>query len=245
MKNFLKLMVLVTAVWIVFVAVLSIIDIVPADEQQPGTHYLSGLDSFLFMFMITIPYALGAAVGSYLLYLLFRKMKLRSMMAGVLSPVLIVSTIVGVIVWYEGKNVTNRLFLLPEGYTGDVYIVYNVKGAPELEEENGYSVIPINEEGYYVTSTPDMDYGTVTDQYFYVDQAGNRTAIDDHCVSIFGTGGYQTSENEEIDLIYTGFALTQQECSEAFMLQYRNGELHGSPVMADILKEYYNLDHYY
>lgn len=110
--------------------------------------------------------------------------------------------------------------MIPQGFVGDVYAFYNIKGAPKVETEDGHEVHVINENGFFLTSKPDMDYGTVTDKYFYVDEKGNRTRISPKCVSLFGTAGFSTTAvNETIDLRYTGFKLTKDSCSEEFMTE--------------------------
>lgn len=137
---------------------------------------------------------------------------------------------------------TNDLFLIPEGYEGDVFVFYNIAGAPKIETEDGYEVHKINSKGYFVTSTPDMDYGTVTDRYFYVDEEGKRTPISEKCVSLFGTGGYSTSEAEEIDMRYTGFRLTKDNCSDEFMAESFNMEESTESMIYEILRAYYGIE---
>ncbi len=122
---------------------------------------------------------------------------------------------------------------------GDVFVFYNVKGAPEIEKEDGYEVHKINEKGYYATSTKDLDYGTITDKYFYVNDKGRRTPIDNKCVSLFGTGG--TTLEDNIDIIYTGFKLKKDNCSEEFSMEAYN--IDGNVQMInDILKKYYHME---
>jgi hypothetical protein len=140
------------------------------------------------------------------------------------------------------SNKTNDIYLIPEGYEGDVFVFYNIKRAQKVESEKGYEVHRINNKGYFATSTPDMDYGTVTDKYFYVDAKGNRTSISKKCVSLFGTGGFSTSEVEEVDLIYTGFRLTKDNCSDEFMTQNFLAEESKEGIIHDILKVHYGVD---
>ncbi|WP_369293545.1 DUF6843 domain-containing protein [Alkalihalophilus lindianensis] len=137
------------------------------------------------------------------------------------------------------------MYLIPQGYEGDVYAIYNISGAPRVETEEGYTVHEINDEGYFLTSTPDMDYGTITDKYYYVDKEGIRTPISETCVSDISTGGFElfVEDNKNINFNYTGFKLTQNYCSEDFM-----SEVHGKDrgnyhkIIGKILKEYYGVD---
>jgi hypothetical protein len=139
---------------------------------------------------------------------------------------------------------TDDIYLIPEGYQGDILVFYNVKDAPEVKQEDGFEVHVINTEGYFVTSTPDMDYGTVTDKYYYVDEKGNRTPISKECVSLFGTGGYSTSENEEVDLIYTGFKLTKVQCGEEFMTSNFGFSDSFEAIKHSVLKRFYGIDEF-
>ena len=138
---------------------------------------------------------------------------------------------------------TNDIYLIPEGYEGEVYVFYNIKGAPMVETEDGYEVHVINEKGYYLTSALDMDYGTVTDKYYYVDDKGNRTPIDNECVSRFGMGGYSTfMDDQAFDFIYTGFKLTKDQCSDEFMTR-NNGMGEGAGnIIQEILKDHYGVE---
>lgn len=72
---------------------------------------------------------------------------------------------------------TYDLYLIPEGYEGDITVIYNVKDAPKLEKEGEFDIIPVPTNGRYETSNPMYDYGEVIDQYYYVDQKGNRTRL--------------------------------------------------------------------
>lgn len=116
------------------------------------------------------------------------------------------------------KEETNAIYLIPEGQTGYALAVYNVKGAPPLTYENGFSVHTVNANGYFATSEPDMNYGTVTDQYYWVDENGNRTPIDELCVHSFGTGGWG---QDDINLVYTGIEVTN-DCSSDFAYSGEN-----------------------
>ncbi|XEC92474.1 hypothetical protein AB6A23_13760 [Paenibacillus tarimensis] len=111
---------------------------------------------------------------------------------------------------------TYDLYLIPENLEGVIRVVYNVEGAPPLEREGEYDVIPVGEDGMYHTSNPMFDYGTVIDQYYYVDNEGNRTEIDRSCVNIRGTGG---SVVNGIETRHTEIEVTHSKCGEDFMLE--------------------------
>ncbi|WP_203363267.1 hypothetical protein [Bacillus sp. REN10] len=142
-------------------------------------------------------------------------------------------------------RVTNDIYLIPEDYEGYVYAFYNVKGAPEIKKEGDYKVYPINDEGYYATSTPDMDYGTVTDQYYYVDKNGKRTKINEECIRGLGTGGFEHNPGsaDNINIHYTGIEVTKDRCGQEFM-QSGNGMRHEDldPVLAEVMKKHYGIE---
>lgn len=197
------------------------------------------IEVFMFRLFYLTPIFFITCLLAYSFYWLFDKATSFSNVTKNISSIVLSVAITSLSVFLLLKSMessTNDIYLIPEDYEGDIYVLYNVKGAPEVEVEDGYEVHVINEEGYFATSTPDMDYGTVTDQYYYVDEAGNRTPIDETCVSIFGTGRFsRTIQGEEIEFIYTGLKLTKDHCSEAFM----------TTPFANQLNEYYVLKTYY
>lgn len=142
----------------------------------------------------------------------------------------------------EGE--TNDIYLIPEGYEGDVFAFYNVEGAPEVKIEGEFEVHEVNENGYFVTSTPDMDYGTVTDRYYYVDEDGNRKPINNECIELFGTGGHQTSLDEEVGLRYTGFSLTEGGCGEGVTTKSLGMMQAAEYIIPVILKRYYGIERF-
>lgn len=111
---------------------------------------------------------------------------------------------------------TYDLYLIPEGYEGIIRVTYNVTDAPPLTREGEYDVIPVNEAGQYETSNPMFDYGKVIDQYYYVDNEGNRSKIDASCINIRGTGG--TGHSDGTETHHTEIEVTHTFCGEDFML---------------------------
>ncbi|WP_410769419.1 DUF6843 domain-containing protein [Fontibacillus sp. BL9] len=111
---------------------------------------------------------------------------------------------------------TYDLYLIPEGYEGIIRVTYNIKDAPRLEREGKYDIIPVSANGKYETSNPMYDYGSVIDQYYYVDKEGKRTAIDSSCVHTRGTGG--SSSSDGVETHHTEIEVTQSACGEDFRL---------------------------
>ncbi|MFE5317695.1 DUF6843 domain-containing protein [Paenibacillus sp. NPDC056579] len=110
-------------------------------------------------------------------------------------------------------SATNDIYLIPEGFEGKIQVTYNVQGAPLLAKEGKYDVIPIRSDGTYDTSKPDMEYGTVTDQYYYVTADGRRTAIDTSCVYVGGNGA---TESGGVTIRYNYLKITRTKCGEHF-----------------------------
>ena len=139
------------------------------------------------------------------------------------------------------NSATNDMYLIPEGYEGYILAVYNVKGAPPLTYENDFAVHAINEMGYFVTSHHDLDYGTVTDEYYYMDSEGNRTKVDDQCIRGIGTGGHERSDHHGnlINIVYSGIEITS-DCTSDFSTSSNGMESDMvNPVISHILEEYY------
>lgn len=212
-------------------------------EKDPDTYYFSFTENLFFgVYFLTLPILL-MSILAFLIYTLLGKRKTLSRLTkGIVSVIIAISTFALYVFIYEKNNVTNDIYLIPEGYEGDVLIFYNIKGAPKVKSEDGYEVHTINSAGYFVTSTPEMDYGTVTDKYYYVDKKGKRTPIPDTCVGTFGTGSFSSSENSETDISYTGLKLTKDNCGEDFMLNSYYDEENKSTIIKRILKKYYNVD---
>jgi hypothetical protein len=132
-----------------------------------------------------------------------------------LSTIVIIIFMLSGCISKQGKG-TYDLYLIPEGYEGTILVTYNVKDAPPLAKEGKYDVIPVNEDGTYETSNPMYDYGTVIDQYFYVDSKGERKEIDSSCVHVLGTGG---ASSGGVDTHFTKIEVTHSACSESFKIE--------------------------
>ncbi|WP_051317228.1 DUF6843 domain-containing protein [Ectobacillus panaciterrae] len=146
----------------------------------------------------------------------------------------------------SGNSKTNDIYLIPEGYEGYVYAFYNVKGAPEVKKEGDYEAHTINDKGYFVTSTPNMDYGTVTDKYYYVDKSGKRTKINSNCIRGMGTGGTERYEGadskKKLEIHYTGIEIRKKECSKEFTVSSNGMDSADTErVLKEILLQYYNI----
>ncbi len=108
---------------------------------------------------------------------------------------------------------TDTLHLVPKGFEGPLIVIYNVEGAPKLKKEKGYTVIPYQDDGTYLTSTEDMEYGAVTDEFYYVDKKDKRTPIERNCAYLFPNSGVTIADRR---LLYNAYYLTKTECSDKF-----------------------------
>ncbi|MGM0751855.1 MAG: DUF6843 domain-containing protein [Bacillota bacterium] len=150
-------------------------------------------------------------------------------LASVVSVVAIVMLAVN---WISGKDqgemIKNR-YLIPEDYEGTIVVFYGMQDRPSLEKDEEFSVIPveikslptlmrtdIEKYGIYQTSTKEMGYNINQNQYFYVDDDGNRTSIEDYCIH-HSTGGGMTG-SDGTDISYDAFQVTNSDCGEDFFL---------------------------
>lgn len=133
---------------------------------------------------------------------------------------------------------TNDIYLIPEGYKGNIHVLFNVPNAPELQTEGEYDVYPINSEGYFVTSKEDMDYGTITDKYFYVDSKGNRTPIASNCIEYVSNGASeQILENgDKLPEIRYTHSILKNSCNEEPATSYESSI---STIIEKVKKEFY------
>lgn len=129
---------------------------------------------------------------------------------------------------------TNELFLIPNGFEGTITVFYNVTDTPALEKEGKYSVIPVIEAslkqlegtdisnyGVYLTSSKFLFEGgaTISNKYFYVDENGKRTVVDEQCTNPSITGSFTLENGKEIN--YQTIQVTKSKCGQDF---YFDGE---------------------
>jgi len=74
------------------------------------------------------------------------------------------------------KTPVPETFLIPQGFTGRVNIIFNRKDGTIQKFEDGRRVYTIPPSGILLTQFKD-EYGIVDHQYFYVDSSGKRTAL--------------------------------------------------------------------
>ncbi|WP_246942809.1 DUF6843 domain-containing protein [Bacillus pinisoli] len=244
-KRFLKVILAATILSFFISVILSIIYYTPLSARKLNIYYFSFGESLFWNMLYLLPFIIIIGIISTLVYTLLGKTVNYSnkIKIGISLFIAIVSIIsLYYVLNHTNSEVTNDIYLIPQEYEGQVFVFYNIKGAPEVQTEDGFEVHFINDQGYFVTSTPEFDVGLVTDKYYYVDKEGNRTQISNNCVSSFGTAGFQTTEgNKEIDIKYTGFNLTKEKCSEDFMVGNSMSFERKDEIINEILKVYYNI----
>ncbi len=214
-------------------------------ENEPGVYSFSFSEILIFALYYITPTILIITTIAIVVYIMMGKFKRASRLVRVIAAVVVAGGIVCLSIYLFTKtDETNGVYLIPEGYEGDVFVFYNVPGAPPVEVENDYFVHEIHEDGYFVTSTRDMRHGIVTDQYYYVDENGNRTAVDNQCIYLFPTGGYsdypETGEGIT-DLYYSGFEVTADGCGQEFMAgEHRRESADFDGVIQEVVREYFN-----
>jgi hypothetical protein len=68
-------------------------------------------------------------------------------------------------------------YLIPQGYTGWVFLEYEVKGAPPLGSESGFKLFRIPRNGRLQTSSPGPVAGAARDEYYYIHSKGQRQPL--------------------------------------------------------------------
>jgi hypothetical protein len=132
-----------------------------------------GLSTFVpySLFFYYLP-AIILVVGIILVWFTNRKIKTKAIWT--VSPFLVFCAFW--FIWYLDKKVDPEIFLLPDGYSGKVNIVYNQDcGQPE-EWEKDSRVYRIPETGILLTQFQD-EQGLIDHSYFFVDQTGRRIPI--------------------------------------------------------------------
>ncbi|MED3564380.1 DUF6843 domain-containing protein [Bacillus xiapuensis] len=114
----------------------------------------------------------------------------------------------------SNDSYTNTIHIVPENFEGTLTATYNVDGAPALEKEKGFSVIPYNDAGFYETSTSDMEYGTVNDKFYY-EINNKRIPISEECIFYISTGSAPGDNNKRYPQSH--IAITNN-CSKDFQM---------------------------
>ncbi|GEM_PF-2603073 len=89
------------------------------------------------------------------------------------------------------------VYLIPEGYEGWVQIAFGQKSEPEIPIEDSKAIFTLDKDGKLRTSTPEPSYGAASDEFYYVDEDGERTEIDPNQQIHFQTIGSKSTASGE------------------------------------------------
>lgn len=95
----------------------------------------------------------------------------------------VVGIVIGVgLYWVFTHRSYDEAFYFPEGYKGCAYVVYNIRGTPQLEILDGTIQYLFDEDGLLLTtSPPDFGWegrdtsGFHDVRYFYINEKGEKT----------------------------------------------------------------------
>lgn len=145
-----------------------------------------------------------------------RKLRTIRAEAAIVNTVVLVALLFGIweLTQLDTSEKTNKTYVIPEGYEGTIVVLYNIPGEEELEKENDRDVVSlhIKEQVYtYVgdvvkyagaRTSSDRTEGEVNDTYYYSDEEGERTAIDEECIHRGVVGDVGTyDENAEYEIL--------------------------------------------
>jgi hypothetical protein len=151
---------------------------------------LAAMASEIIIWPLITALALGSIVASVGLVLASRKP--RRSAAVVVNVLAVVGHLVGLIlVFLPTVLAVEQRYVIPDGYMGEVIIVYGVaSGAPEQRAESGAVTYDIPETGLLIT-TGEPDRTWVRDTYFYRRRDGSLNKIE----ARWNTTIHDTSEN--------------------------------------------------
>lgn len=117
------------------------------------------------------------------------------------------------------KTAYDEEFVLPEGYQGCAHVVYNVKDAPPLKVTNGRIVHTFDENGIFLTSSPEdfgwegkESSGSFKSTYVYADKKGNKTSEIEQ-EQIFASALGSLEEEGEVTITHYHFSVKDKHVS--------------------------------
>lgn len=93
---------------------------------------------------------------------------------------------------------TSEIFLLPEGYQGAFYVVYNIPDGEPLTYEAGTPVYDIPQDGVLLTQADVTPNSVRSDKFYYESEDGSRKIIDGRWTTSFN----DTPENRSDEQVY-------------------------------------------
>lgn len=84
--------------------------------------------------------------------------------------------------FFSCRKVTYETILIPEGYRGDVIIIFNQKGKEKRKFEGKHKVYEIPNDGILLTEFKDEGKGFAYVDYFYIDSLGDRKKLEKYSI---------------------------------------------------------------
>lgn len=100
----------------------------------------------------------------------------REKVNNVRQVILLISLLLGSSCVFFGKTI-HIVYLIPEGYVGNVIVVYSQTDGIIPEKENGVYIFRIPEDGILKVNIP-FEKGSHKFDYFFVDNNGTRTKLE-------------------------------------------------------------------
>jgi hypothetical protein len=110
---------------------------------------------------------------------------------------------------------THDYYVIPEGYIGEISVLYDIEDAPQPKKIDGYTVIEINEKGYGITPLPESE-GIIENKYFYINKQGQKKEIYESCVNI---GPTESTSGDGYEYTRSLFTVTNENCGDDFMIE--------------------------
>lgn len=144
----------------------------------------------------------------------YKTLKLNQIISNGISLVVIVALAIynTYLIFDLTEKKTKEYYIIPDGYVGNVTVLYNMKDEPKPKKVGDYNVITINELGYGLTSLPEAE-GLIDNKYYYYDKDGLKEKIKENCIHIGSTG---STSNGEREFNYSSFTVINIGCSNHF-----------------------------
>ncbi|HYM92580.1 MAG TPA: hypothetical protein VET23_00435 [Chitinophagaceae bacterium] len=103
------------------------------------------------------------------------------------------------------QNPEPETYLIPQGFTGRVNVIFNRKDGAPPKYEDGRRIYEIPSNGILLTQFKD-EYGFVDHRYYYVDSNGKRTILKiyQHDYNKDGTVKWKVKDPNEIGIFSDG-----------------------------------------
>jgi hypothetical protein len=118
------------------------------------------------------------------------------------------------------KERVPSVFLIPEGFKGWIQIIYNQKDYKPIPKKDGKLLYKIDKSGILKTSTKDMEYGWASDEFYFVNQAGNKRNIERSQMIHGESNGNKDNNGIQYPTVQQFFVGTQDEFNQSPIINY-------------------------